>query len=1036
MQLKTLDELYQEHQGKVSDKWSLYLEEYERLLMPYRKTESTLLEIGVQNGGSLEIWSKYFPSAKKIIGCDINPDCESLVFDDVRIAMVIGDANTDETEQKILAYTPNFQIIIDDGSHRSSDIVKSFSRYFPHLESGGIFIAEDLHCGYWQEFEGGLFDPFSSITFFKRLADVVNHEHWGIEKDCTDILRGIFERYDSWLKEDDLQQIHSVEFINSMCVIRKSKPLYNRLGVRIIAGYTETVVPGHLDLQFSEAPIFKQICNEWTTRSLPPDEELPLRIKELTDRDGQIALLNQELSNRDGQIALFNQALSDRDGQIALFNQVLSDRDGQIAKLKNMVIAYRSSTSWRMTLPVRIVGRQIRRIYSILKKKTLAPGNPIGGSLRVYVDKPRNGLINVVDDTCVVSGWAVDLNACSAADVRVIVGNVVYRPHPKPREDVRQAFGSTYPLPLETGFTAILDMPIGIHQMRIEIAEGKGLWSPVCKFLLVRLPRIFNRHQIRPGLSYDAWTGIEQNRLKAELPDIVRHIDVMLYKPEFTIIIDARLGDAADLKNTIRSIKKQIYQSYKLRVIDKDSGDSADSLPKGLDLLKDMSLSEIQEDFIVFMKSGQCLAINALYEFAAAINQYPDIDLAYGDEDSLAALGGRCDPFYKPAWSPDYLETFNYIGFPACFRTTLARGCFDNTHLYDFVLRFTERTERVWHISKVLGHGIGKEGQNEAGSSDIDMPGSIAALQGRLVRTGRKGIVSEHERYKGCYDIRLDLKSSPLVSVVIPTAGKTVAVGERQIDLLENIISQIRNISTYNNVEIIVIDNGDISHKQITMLAEADCKRITYSDPIFNISKKLNLGVSIANGDLLLLMNDDIEILTPSWIERLLEHFEKPHVGVVGAKLLYPNEQIQHVGVVHNFGNPDHVRRLFPRDDAGYFFSTCGVRNYSAVTGACMMTLTSLYREVGGYSEELAVSYNDADYCLKIRQKGFWVVYAPKAELTHMESQTRVASLDIKEQAWYHQRWAMDVVSDPFYNERFLTVASPTFEPCINRCML
>jgi len=180
-------------------------------------------------------------------------------------------------------------------------------------------------------------------------------------------------------------------------------------------------------------------------------------------------------------------------------------------------------------------------------------------------------------------------------------------------------------------------------------------------------------------------------------------------------------------------------------------------------------------------------------------------------------------------------------------------------------------------------------------------------------------------------------------------------------------------------------------------------------------------------------LNDDIEILTSSWIERMLEHFEKPHVGVVGAKLLYPNEQTQHVGVVQPAGSPDHVRRYAPRNDAGYFFSTCGVRNYSAVTGAAMMTPASIYREVGGYSDELAVCFNDVDFCMKVRRKGLSVVYEPSAELVHMESLSRDASLDMAELAWFRQRWAAELVSDPFYNELFLTIEPPTFVPCVNQ---
>jgi len=169
----------------------------------------------------------------------------------------------------------------------------------------------------------------------------------------------------------------------------------------------------------------------------------------------------------------------------------------------------------------------------------------------------------------------------------------------------------------------------------------------------------------------------------------------------------------------------------------------------------------------------------------------------------------------------------------------------------------------------------------------------------------------------------------------------------------------------------------------------------------------------------------------------MAEHFEKPHVGVVGAKLLYPDETIQHAGIVHNFGNPDHVRRLYPRADAGYFFSTCGTHNYLAVTGAVMMTLRDIYCKVGGYSEELAVSFNDVDYCLKIQELALTVVYAPQAELIHMESLscTRTEA-NIRELSWFATRWAAKLIYDPFYNEQFLTVARPTFELSINKRLL
>ena len=211
MSRKTLHQLYTEHTGKVSDKWSLYLTEYDRLFNDYRDKPVCLLEIGIQNGGSLEIWSKYFSNTTALIGCDINPDCSRLSYDDTRINVIIGDANAPEVIDRVHQLAPLFDIIIDDGSHLSSDIVKSFALYFPRVVEGGVFVAEDLHCSYWDEFEGGLFDPYSSISFFKRLADVINHEHWGVPKARADILRGIFSKYGCDIDVETLSQVHSVD---------------------------------------------------------------------------------------------------------------------------------------------------------------------------------------------------------------------------------------------------------------------------------------------------------------------------------------------------------------------------------------------------------------------------------------------------------------------------------------------------------------------------------------------------------------------------------------------------------------------------------------------------------------------------------------------------------------------------------------------------------------------------------------------------------------------------------------------------------
>jgi glycosyltransferase involved in cell wall biosynthesis len=237
-----LTELYSTHKGKVSDKWSLYLKEYDRLFDSFREKKISLLEIGVQNGGSLEIWSKYFQKHIVLVGCDINKDCEKLRYENDRIKVIVGDANSLETKEKVLFVRDNYDIIIDDGSHTSGDIIKAFANYFHVVNYGGLFVAEDLHCSYWKEYDGGLEDSCSAISFFKLLTDIINHEHWRISNSRLDLLKIIANKYNISFAEEDLKEIHSIEFINSMVVVRKAAIKDNLISSRVIIGEDAKVV--------------------------------------------------------------------------------------------------------------------------------------------------------------------------------------------------------------------------------------------------------------------------------------------------------------------------------------------------------------------------------------------------------------------------------------------------------------------------------------------------------------------------------------------------------------------------------------------------------------------------------------------------------------------------------------------------------------------------------------------------------------------------------------------------------------------------
>lgn len=236
----SLSELYAQHSGLSSDKWSLYLEKYDQLFTPLRSRPVNVLEIGVQNGGSLEIWAKFFFNASLIAGCDINPKCGSLQFSDSRIKMVVGDINSLEACTEIGKLSEQYNIIIDDGSHTSPDIIQTFLRLFPILSNDGIYVAEDLHCSYWAEFSGGLNHEFSSMNFFKSLSDIVNFEHWGTSDTRCDHLKEFIGSFTE-NKEELLSKIHSIEFINSMCVIRKKDSQCNSLGPRQVVGDIQAV---------------------------------------------------------------------------------------------------------------------------------------------------------------------------------------------------------------------------------------------------------------------------------------------------------------------------------------------------------------------------------------------------------------------------------------------------------------------------------------------------------------------------------------------------------------------------------------------------------------------------------------------------------------------------------------------------------------------------------------------------------------------------------------------------------------------------
>jgi GT2 family glycosyltransferase len=529
--------------------------------------------------------------------------------------------------------------------------------------------------------------------------------------------------------------------------------------------------------------------------------------------------------------------------------------------------------------------------------------------------------------------------------------------------------------------------------------------SPLRHFL--RVGRVLG---VESELKYLQKISTQNQSYGLEIPELSRHIRVMPIRPSFLVYLDCFESSVAS--QVMAALHNQIYPDWTICETKKS-------------VAKHICQSSEKPPFLVWLDGLEVLHSNAFYCFASAINADPETDVIYGDEDEISGRGKRSHPFFKPDWSPDYLESCNFLGSGTCIRGEIVEQIFDESQtVYDLILRATEIAQRITHIRQVLvhrTHGLDRP------KPPYQIAEEIRALKGRLARTGRAGKVLPLKSNMGCYFVKTLRSDEPLISVVIPTAGEIVDTEGRRLDLILNCVDAVVNRTTYKNLEIIAIDDSSIDDARMSVLRACGVKTLSYSGAYSNTGK-INLGAAACRGEFLLLLSDDVEPLNKDWIERLFDHMWKPHVGAVGPKLLSPNLVTQHLGVVLHNGLPHNVRNRYPRGDEGYFFSSCASRNFIAVSGGVMLTRTSLFREVSGYTEALPSSLNDIDYCLKVRNIGAYSVIAPDAKLISFKfGSKRPEVASFFEMEYFTSRWSA-IISDPFYNQEELTTADPTFE--------
>jgi GT2 family glycosyltransferase len=438
---------------------------------------------------------------------------------------------------------------------------------------------------------------------------------------------------------------------------------------------------------------------------------------------------------------------------------------------------------------------------------------------------------------------------------------------------------------------------------------------------------------------------------------------------------------------------------------------------RGIAAASNAALELASGDYVALLDHDDELAEHAFHRMAKAIVADPSADMLYSDEDKLQVDGKRVRPFFKPDWSPEFFLGCMYTCHLGLYRTALVRELggfrseFDGAQDYDLVLRLAERTERIVHVPDVLYHWRLVPGSTSAGVSAKPhaLAAGMRALQGHLDRTGRPGR-TEVGPSAGLNWVRFDVVGQPVVSILIPSLCRPGPDGGPT--MVERCVASIARISKYRRFEVIVADRHTMPAAVERPLTAAGVKRVTYDEP-FNWSRVNNLAARRATGDHLLFLNDDTEADSPDWLEALLVFSQQPAVGVVGAKLVFPDGGLQHVGVTVAGGKPGHPFYGYPAKHTGYYCRAVLPHNCAAVTGACLMTRRDVFAEAGGFDEAFPLNYNDIDYCLRVRKLGYRVVFTPHARLIHHESVTKPGVYKEELDA-FHARWG--AVVDPYYN--------------------
>ena len=471
------------------------------------------------------------------------------------------------------------------------------------------------------------------------------------------------------------------------------------------------------------------------------------------------------------------------------------------------------------------------------------------------------------------------------------------------------------------------------------------------------------------------------------------------------VVIDSENATLKNKRTLLKSIKKQTYSNWEICNLNKLDVNKINNIVTG--------------DYITIIGTNDILPRFCLYEFVKAINQCPKMELIYSDADHfIKNLQNRIQPEFKPDFSMDLLRCNNYIYNMFLAKKELLKKIDDSKSIYDLIFRLCEKTDQIGHIQKVLYHSRIDEIQNK-----IDSKEDIEAIEAHLQRVNLKGQAKE-TTIDGIYDVKYEVIGAPKVTILIPNKDEK--------ETLQTCINSILNKTTYENFEIAIIENNSTSKEIFDYYNELEqndkIQILKYPKKEFNYSKIINYGVKNTDGEFIIQLNNDTELITKNWIEKMIGYAQRKEVGAVGVRLYYPDMSLQHGGVVLGLGGVAGHRFLYlPKDKHANFNLEMKTSDLVAVTAACIASRREVYEKVGYMNEDLAVAFNDVDFCLKIREAGLKIIYNPFVEILHYESKTRGKENSPEKQQRFSdeidtfmRKWGGTVgKGDPYYNKNF-----------------